>query len=171
MVKLVKYGMFLVGVALCLHPFSYYLTEQGEQQVYEEGALGIIEIPDLDLKLPIYQGTEAEVLSKGIGHMKESSPLVGEKNMHSLLAGHRGLPNAEMFLRLNELKEGDKFVIYVSEQKFLYEVCKIQVISPEETEKLQVQDGRELVSLITCTPYGINTHRLVVTGERKVKDE
>lgn len=171
MVKFIKCGMFLVGVVLCFYPLISDKIGPQKQQMYEEGVIGIIEIPIIDLQLPIYLGTEEEILSKGIGHMDESSPLAGGENSHALLAGHRGLPNAEMFLRLNELKAGDTFVIHVSGQEFVYEVCKIQVILPEEAEVLQVQEGKDLVSLITCTPYGINTHRLVVTGERKVNNE
>lgn len=170
MVKFIKYSLFIMGVVLCLYTPVCYMTDLNKQEVYETDVLGMIEIPAIHLKLPIYQGTEDEVLSKGIGHIEQSSSLVGGENSHCLLAGHRGLPDAEMFLRLNELAEGDVFVIEVPKQRLIYEVCKIQVISPEETEVLQIQEGRNLVSLITCTPYGIHTHRLVVTGERMVND-
>lgn len=170
MVKFVKYGLFIMGVVLCFYTPVSYMTETRKEMVYEADVLGMIEIPAIQLKLPIYQGTEVEVLSKGIGHIEQSSPLVGGETSHCLLAGHRGLPGAEMFLRLNELVEGDIFVIEVPKQKLVYKVCKIQVILPEETEALQIQAGKNLFSLITCTPYGIHTHRLVVTGERMVND-
>lgn len=163
-----------MGIALCLYtPISNVVRKQDWQSQipYQQGVIGVIEIPNIDVNLPIYNGTEEEILSKGIGHIEESSPLGGGVNTHCLLAGHRGLPSADMFRRLNELKEGELFVIHVSDRELLYEVCQVQVIRPEETEVLRIQEGKDLVSLITCTPYGINTHRLVVTGERKVCDE
>lgn len=143
---------------------------QGDVQKQDD-SIGRIKISTIDVDLPIFYGTEEEVLGKGIGYIVESSPLGGGQNTHCILAGHRGLPHAEMFLRLNELEEGDTFILYISEQEQVYEVCEIQVIRPEETQALKVQTGKELVSLVTCTPYGINTHRLVVTGERKVCNE
>lgn len=172
--KFIPYGVLALGVALCLQtPITKGGVRHNQQrnEITQEESIGQIEIPQIDVNLPIYKGTDEEPLGKGIGCMVESSPPGGGENTHSILAGHRGLPNAAMFLRLNELKEGDVFILYVSGQKLTYEVCKIQVIRPEETETLQVQEGKDLVSLVTCTPYGINTHRLVVTGERKVCDE
>lgn len=169
--KAVKYGALIAGIILCFFPYISHVYGNRQQPVYDPSVIGSIEIPDIDVNLPVYQGSTEEILMKGIGCMVESSPPGGGENTHSILAGHRGLPNAAMFLRLNELKEGDVFFLYISGQKLIYEVCKIQVIRPEETETLQVQEGKDLVSLVTCTPYGINTHRLVVTGERKVCDE
>lgn len=138
-----------------------------ELNLLENGMMGRIEIPKISVSLPIYHGTEAEALEKGVGHVYGSSLPVGEENTHCLLAGHRGLPNAEMFARLNELKEGDLFYLHVCEETFIYEVFQIQVVEPENTDVVQVQSGKDLVSLVTCTPYGLNTHRLIVTGERK----
>lgn len=133
----------------------------------EDGIMAVLEIPKIDLELPIYHGTEEKTLEKGVGHIYGSDLPVGDESSHSLLAGHRGLPNAQLFTRLNELEVGDMFVINLCGLKHTYEVCEISIIRPEDTEVLGVQEGRELISLITCTPYGINTHRLVVTGERK----
>lgn len=156
--------IFCIGVLLCIYPF---VGSFNDASLTEEGVIAILEIPKLNLELPIYEGTEEETLQKGIGRITESSLLAGGESAHCLLAGHRGLPNAQLFTRLNELEVGDEFVIYIKEEKLTYEVCEISIIKPEDTGGLGVQEGRDLVSLITCTPYGINTHRLVVTGERK----
>lgn len=141
-----------------------------ELNLYGNGMMGTIEIPKISLKLPIYHGTEEDVLASGIGHLKESSLPVGGENSHSVLSGHRGLPNAQLFTRLDELKEGDVFSIQICNQKLTYRVCDVCVVEPEETEGLAIQSGRDLLSLVTCTPYGINTHRLVVTGERVTEE-
>ncbi len=133
------------------------------------GVMCSIQIPCIDLMLPVYHGTEEEVLSKGVGHIYGSSLPVGGEGAHSLLAGHRGLPNAELFTRLGELEQGDLFEVHVCGEVLTYAVCEIRIIEPSDTAMLTPQQGKDLVSLITCTPYGINTHRLVVTGERKEK--
>ena len=155
--------LFLFGLFLCIYPF----VEQDAVDYSIEDSMAILEIPEIDLELPIYHGTEEEILQKGVGHMTESDLPVGGESTHCLLAGHRGLPNALLFTRLNELEVGDEFVINLSGIRHAYVVCNISVIKPEDTRELGVQEGRDLISLITCTPYGINTHRLVVTGERK----
>lgn len=160
----------MLGVTLCLYsPFAkgISLYKQHRNVFVQEERIGRIEIPRIDVDLPIYRGTEEEVLQKGIGCMKEGSTVGGGKSRHSVLAGHRGLPHADLFLKLDELEVGDCFALYVGEKELVYEVCSIQVIRPSETEVFGVQEERDLVSLVTCTPYGINTHRLVVTGERK----
>lgn len=131
--------------------------------------MGSIEIPKIDVKLPIYHGTEERTLSNGVGHLKGSSLPVGGENTHCILTGHRGLPNAQLFTRLDELKKGDLFFVYTCNQTLTYQVSEIQVVEPENTEVLEIKSEKDLVSLITCTPYGINTHRLVVTGERIVQ--
>lgn len=130
------------------------------------GVMGSIDIPKINANLPIYHGTSDEVLNIGIGHVQFSSLPVGGLNTHSVLTGHRGLPNSKLFTRLDELNEGDYFFIKVLNQTLAYQVKEIQVIKPEETDKLMIVPEKDLVSLVTCTPYGINTHRLVVTGER-----
>ena len=118
------------------------------------------------LSLPIYHGTSDEVLENGVGHLQGSSLPIGGENTRSVLTGHRGLPNSKLFTRLDELEEGDLFFLDVCGEKLAYRVNEIQVIKPEEADSLGIQAGKDLVSLVTCTPYGINTHRLVVTGER-----
>lgn len=155
--------LFALGIFFCVYPFAY----QNTVEYSNEKMIAILEIPEIDLELPIYRGTEEETLQKGVGHISESDLPVGGESTHSLLAGHRGLPNALLFTRLNELEVGDEFVINLSGIRHIYVVCEILVIKPEDTSGLGVQEGRDLISLITCTPYGINTHRLVVTGERK----
>lgn len=174
MKKLVQYGMLLVGSILILYsPINRAFAKYNQHKYLQEqnDRIGRIEISKIDVDLPIFFGASEDVLQIGVGYMEESSLPGSGKSTRSLLAGHRGLPSGELFFRLNELKEGDSFVIYTSGKELYYEVCDVQVIRPEETEVLQVQKGKELVSLITCTPYGINTHRLIVTGERKEKNE
>lgn len=158
----------MLGMMLCICPWVGNRAKIRETsfQSSVENVLGKIYIPRIDVTLPVYEGTEEEILQKGVGHIPWSSPLAGGSNTHCLLAGHRGLPGAELFVHLNELEQGDEFYIESGGEKRTYEVCDIQVVRPEQTQSLGVQKGRELVSLVTCTPYGINSHRLVVTGER-----
>lgn len=131
-----------------------------------DGIMGSIEIPDIDVDLPIYHGTEEENLAVGVGHVYGSSLPIGGSDTHSLLTSHSGMPNAKLFTRLDELELGDYFYITICNEKTTYKVCDIQVIKPEEVDRLNIEEGGNLISLITCTPYGINTHRLIVTGER-----
>ncbi len=137
------------------------------------GIMGYIEIPKISAKLPIYHYSNAGVLEKGAGHIYGTSLPIGGENTHSVLTGHRGLASASMFSEINKLGEGDEFYIHVCGETLAYKVCKIQVVLPEETGTLIIEEGRDLVTLITCTPYAINSHRLLVTGERTeyVKEE
>lgn len=130
------------------------------------GMMGTISIPKINVNLPIYHGTAEEVLANGVGHLQESSLPVGGENTHCILTGHRGLPNAKLFTRLDEMEQGDLFFITVCGEKLAYQVTEIEIIHPEDVEGLGIQAEKDLVSLITCTPYGLNTKRLVVTGER-----
>lgn len=130
------------------------------------GIMGSIKIPRIDANIPIYHGTEEDVLSVGVGHVYGSSLPVGGASTHCLLTGHSGMPNAKLFTRLDELEVGDYFHITICDTVLTYEVSKIQVIEPEKIDSLEIENGKDLVSLITCTPYGLNTHRLVVTGAR-----
>lgn len=130
------------------------------------GMIGTISIPKINVNLPIYHGVEEEVLVNGVGHLPESSLPVGEENTHCILTGHRGLPNAKLFTRLDEMEQDDLFFITVCGEKLAYQVTEIEIIHPEDVEGLGIQAEKDLVSLITCTPYGLNTKRLVVTGER-----
>lgn len=137
-----------------------------ELNLTRTGMMGSIEIPKISVNLPIYHGTSDAVLSNAVGHVEGTSLPVGGNNTHSILTGHRGLPSSQLFTRLDEMEEGDLFYIKVCDEVLAYQVQKIQVIKPEEVECLEIQQDRDLVSLITCHPYGINTHRLVITGER-----
>ena len=176
---ILKRLLFVVGLLLCFYPIvRQTLTSSQEELAHRcqqnppcDGVLGILEIPMIQVMLPVYEGTSEEVLQKGVGHMEVSSPLGGGEGTHCLLAGHRGLPNATLFARLGEMREEDTFYIEVEEQRYTYQVCEIRVVRPEETEGLGICKDRDLVSLITCTPYGINTHRLIVTGERMEERE
>ena len=168
--KIIPYGVLVLGIVLSLYSPVMCGLEQYMQQRHmsiQTEHIGKIKIPEIAVNLPIYKGTEEKVLQNGIGCMVEGSSLGGGKGAHSILAGHRGLPHAELFLRLDELEMGDCFTLYVGERELIYEVCSIQVIRPDKTEVFQIQEEKDLVSLVTCTPYGINTHRFVVTGERK----
>ena len=131
-----------------------------------DGVMGYISVPKIDIKIPIYHGTSSEVLSKGVGHLEGSSFPVGGESTHAILSAHRGLPSARLFTDLDQLEVGDKFYIYILDQVYTYQVDQVLVIEPSETDALQIQDGKDLVTLVTCTPYGVNTHRLLVRGER-----
>lgn len=135
------------------------------------GIMGSIEIPKIDVDLPIYHGTEDGVLSVGVGHIQGTSLPVGGENTHCVLSGHRGLPGSSLFTRLDEIKEGDLFFLSVMGETLAYKVYDIQVVDPDNTEVLEITAGKDDVSLVTCTPYGLNTHRLVVTGERVPYEE
>lgn len=135
------------------------------------GIMGSIEIPKIDVDLPIYHGTENDVLSVGVGHIQGTSLPVGGENTHCVLSGHRGLPGSRLFTRLDEMKEGDLFFLSVMGETLAYKVYDIQVVDPDNTEVLEITVGKDDVSLVTCTPYGLNTHRLVVTGERVPYEE
>ena len=141
-----------------------------ELNVFQNGMMGSLEIPKISLKLPIYHGTQEEVLACGIGHLPESSLPVGGNNSHCVLTGHRGLPDSQLFTRLDELEKEDVFWVNINNRKLGYRVFDINVVKPEEVEILNIQAGRDLISLVTCTPYGINTHRLLVRGSSEVTD-
>lgn len=135
------------------------------------GIMGYVKIPCISVDLPIYHGTSAEVLEHGIGHLAASSFPVGGKSTHAVLTGHTGLNSAKLFTDLTEIKKGDLFFIHVLDQKLAYKVDQIEVVKPEDTRKLQIIDGEDHVTLLTCTPYGVNDHRLLVRGVRTVYHE
>ena len=158
----------------CVLPDSFALAESsGVDPVYMntlniagDEMMGSVEIPKIDIKIPIYHTTEEEVLNKGAGHLEGSSLPVGGANTHAVISAHRGLPSASLFTDLDQLKEGDHFLIHVLNETLCYEVDKISVVKPEDTSALAVEDGQDLVTLLTCTPYGVNTERLLVRGHR-----
>lgn len=131
-----------------------------------DGMMGIVEIPKIAIKLPIYHGTSDEVLQQAAGHLEGSSLPIGGKNSHAVISAHRGLPSAALFTDLDKLAEGDHFLIHVLDDTLCYEVDQISVVEPEQTDSLAVEDGEDLATLLTCTPYGVNSHRLLVRGHR-----
>ncbi len=147
-------------------------TESSEPVVYDAlsesvgESLGHIEIPKIGIDIPIYIGTSEKVLQEGIGLLEGSSLPVGGASTHATLTGHNGLPSAKLFTDLHKLKEGDIFYIHALNDTLAYEVDTIQTVLPDETASLKIVEGKDLVTLITCTPYMVNTHRLLVTGHR-----
>ncbi len=139
----------------------------------KDGVMGYIEIPKISLNLPIYHGTSQEVLEKGVGHIEVTTLPIGGTSRHCVLTGHRGLPSAKLFTELDKLQQGDYFNIHILNKVLSYKIYNIEVIEPTEIEKLQIIPNRDLVTLITCTPYGVNTHRLLVHAERTedIKEE
>lgn len=130
------------------------------------GMMGYIEIPEIRCELAIYHTVEESVLQVGIGHLEGSSLPVGGSGTHCVLSGHRGLPSAQLFTKLDRLKNGDIFTLHVYDQVLTYEVDQIAIVEPEDYGLLQIEEGQDLCTLFTCTPYGINTHRLLVRGHR-----
>lgn len=129
-------------------------------------SLGYITIPKIDLELPIYTGTSEDVLQKGIGHMESSSFPIGGESTHSVLTGHRGLPEAVLFTNLDKLEVGDYFYLHVLDEVLAYQIDQITIALPEETEELEIVTGKDYCTLVTCHPYAVNTHRLLVRGIR-----
>jgi sortase A len=130
------------------------------------GNMGYINIPKINVELPIYHGTSDSVLQTSIGHLEETSLPVGGESTHTVLSGHRGLPSAKLFTDLDQLSEGDTFTLNILNQTLTYEVDQIRIVEPTDLSDLQIVDGQDLCTLVTCTPYGINTHRLLVRGHR-----
>lgn len=128
--------------------------------------MGYVKIPCISADLPIYHGTSAEVLERGIGHLAASSFPIGGESTHAVLTGHTGLSSAKLFTDLTEMKKGDLFFIHVLDKKLAYRVDRITVVKPDDTRNLQIIDGEDHVTLLTCTPYGVNDHRLLVRGKR-----
>ena len=150
-----------------------YLLDDRQKAEYERlldvsgmGIMGYIEIPSLKVSLPIYHGTEESVLQVAVGHLEWTSLPVGGESTHCVLSGHRGLPSAKLFTDLDRLVVGDRFRLGVLDQVLTYEVDQILIVEPQDTEALLIEEGKDLCTLVTCTPYGINTHRLLVRGHR-----
>lgn len=131
-----------------------------------DGMMGYITIPRLKETMPIYHGTAEKVLQVGIGHLEQTSLPVGGESTHAALSGHRGLPTAKLFTDLNLMKKGDRFYIKILKDTYAYQVDKITTVLPTDTKELAIEPGKDLVTLITCTPYAVNTHRLLVRAHR-----
>ena len=147
---------------------GYVLPDNYEEtlNLNGDGVMCYVEIPKIGVNLPVYHGASEEVLEKGAGHLEVTTLPIGGEGRHSVISAHRGLPSAELFTRLDELEIGDLFYIHVLDQTLAYKVDQIETILPEELEKLAVEKGKDLVTLLTCTPYAVNTHRLLVRGAR-----
>lgn len=150
-----------------------YLLSDAQKEEYQQllnvsglGVMGYIEIPSIDCSLPIYHGTEESVLQIAVGHLEWSSLPVGGESTHCVLSGHRGLPSAKLFTNLDKLREGDTFLLRVLDEILTYEVDQILIVEPQDTAALEIAEGEDYCTLVTCTPYGINTHRLLVRGHR-----
>jgi sortase A len=136
-----------------------------------DGMMGTVEIPSINITLPIMHTTDSNVLENAAGHLEGSSLPIGGEGTHSVIAAHRGLPSAALFTDLDKVKKGDHFYLHILNQTLAYEVCEIDVVEPTDTDTLGIQEGKDLCTLLTCTPYGVNTQRLLVTGKRVPYDE
>lgn len=150
---------FIPGSGVVM-PNNYY------QVLNVGGTMGQLEIPSIDVNLPIYHGTKETVLRKAVGHLEGSALPIGGDGTHTVLTSHTGLTQAKLFTDLTELKKGDHFYIHVLDRTLAYEVDKISVVDPEQTELLKADKGKDYATLLTCTPYGVNSHRLLVRGKR-----
>lgn len=136
-----------------------------------DGMMGYVEVPKIHVKLPIFHTTDEEVLQTAAGHLEGSSLPVGGEGTHAVISAHRGLPSAALFTDLDRLSEGDCFLLYILDDVLCYKVDQISVVEPEDTSALAAEDGLDLVTLLTCTPYGVNSHRLLVRGHRVPYEE
>ena len=157
---------------LTKRPNSYILNDQ-QRERYDKlldvggtGIMGYVEIPSIGVTLPIYHGTDETVLQIAVGHLEWTSLPVGGESSHCVVSGHRGLPSARLFTDLDELVMGDIFMFRVLDEILTYEVDQILIVEPHETDALLIEKGKDLCTLITCTPYGVNSHRLLVRGHR-----
>lgn len=155
------------------YPLSEYRKLGGYEDllnVMNNGMIGYIYIEKIKVELPIYHGTSDEVLDVAAGHIEGSSLPIGGKSTHAALSSHRGLPSAKLFTNLDQLQEGDKFVVTVLNRKCTYQVDQIRIVEPKDTSYLAIEEGEDYCTLITCTPYGINSHRMLVRGHRVEND-
>ena len=154
-----------------LYHADHFSTYSTTLDVTGTGIMGYITIPRIGVELPIYHGTSDAVLQVAAGHLEGTSLPVGGASTHAVISAHRGLPSAKLFTNLDQLEVGDTFTITVLDRELTYEVDKISIVLPTEVDELKVVDGKDYVTLMTCTPYGINTHRLLVRGHRVTAPE
>jgi sortase A len=158
--------------ALAKTPTHFTLSDEEEAEYESQlsldsnGIMGYIEIPTIDVYLPIYHGTDETTLQSGVGHLSGSSLPVGGESSHCVLSGHRGLSSSKLFTDLNKLSEGDTFLLHVLDETLTYEVDQILIVEPSQIDSLAITEDEDYCTLVTCTPYGINTHRLLVRGHR-----
>lgn len=160
------YNRELAGLEEPLKNYDQIEGYKALLNVRNNGMMGYITIPDLNVELPIYHGTSESVLSKAAGHLEGSSLPVGGENTHCVISAHRGLPSAKLFTNLDQVEVGDRFSMKILDRTLTYEVFEISVVKPDEIERLGIEAGKDLCTLVTCTPYGINSHRLLVHGKR-----
>ena len=166
-----QYNRELLGNIELLDPFSPLKKEvdaryQSLLNTNEAGMMGYIRIPKIDVELPIYHGTEERILQSGVGHFEGTSFPVGGESSHTVLTGHRGLPSKLLFTDLDQMKEGDIFYLKILGETFAYKIDQILTVLPENTKALTIEPGKDYATLVTCTPYAVNTHRLLVRGSR-----
>ena len=158
--------------SLLTRPNSFLLSEQQTEEYQQllnvsgNGVMGYIEIPAIGVTLPVYHGTEESVLQVAVGHLEWTSLPVGGESSHCVVSGHRGLPSARLFTDLDKMQEGDIFIFRILDEVLTYEVDQIRIVLPHETSDLLIVEGQDLCTLVTCTPYGINSHRMLVRGHR-----
>ncbi len=158
--KLFRISQSAEPVSVSASDYDYLLNIAGD------GMMSYIDIPKINCRLPIYHGTDADILESYIGHLSSSSLPVGGESTHCVLTGHTGMPSAKLLSDLDSMEIGDRFTLTTFNRKLTYEVDNIAVVSPDETEALNIAQGQDYCTLVTCTPYGINTHRLLVRGHR-----
>lgn len=162
-----EYNQFLLTKKV-----RWEITEEEREQynslldVSGNGIIGYIEIPKIKTDLPVYHGVDAAVLQIAIGHIEGSSLPIGGDSTHAVLSGHRGLPSAKLFTNLDQLEAGDVFMLRILDQTLTYEVDQIRIVEPDDFRNLQIEEGKDYCTLVTCTPYGVNSHRLLVRGKR-----
>lgn len=162
-----SYNEDLPGFANRYHP-----TEREHERyldtlnVTEDGIMCYVEIPSIRVSLPVYHGVDSSVLQVAIGHIEGTSLPVGGPSTHTVISGHRGLPSAELFSNIDQLREGDTFMLQTLGETLTYEVDQIRIVEPDELDDIEIEEGLDLCTLVTCTPYGVNTHRLLVRGHR-----
>ncbi len=160
----VKNGKFEQGDLV-----AFYIGKESYNQALNltgNGIMGYVEIPEIDSVLPIYHGTDEAVLQIAVGHLEWTSLPVGGEGTHCVLSGHRGLPSAKLFTDLDKIVEGDVFILRILDEILTYEVDQILIVEPNVTDALRIEEGKDYCTLVTCTPYGINSHRLLVRGHR-----
>ncbi|MCB6705867.1 class C sortase [[Clostridium] saccharogumia] len=166
------YNRKLNQTVILSDPFDPNAISMADEQYYEilnftnDGVMGYIKIPRIGVNLPIYHGTDQERMLKGVGHLVGTSLPIGGVDSHAVLSAHSGLSSADLFTNLVDLEKGDLFYIYVLDEVLAYEVNNIKVVKPTETDDLRITKGEDYVTLVTCTPFGINSHRLLVRGHR-----
>ncbi|MDR1017477.1 MAG: class C sortase [Lachnospiraceae bacterium] len=170
--KAEEYNETLLGQAELIDPFDPSIKNTKSYpydnllNISGNGLMGTVEIPSIGVNLPIYHGTSTDVLNKGAGHLQQTSLPVGGVNTHSVISAHTGSNIAKFFDNLRKVKEGEVFLIKVANRTMAYKINQIKIIKPSDTSDLHIMDGKDYVTLVTCTPYGVNSHRLLVRGER-----